>query len=82
MGALERVLDQVLGSLRLRDASVELRDLPLGQSIEASMVPAAAGEQPADLPESEPCALEQADQRDPIRARRRVVPTPAGTLCG
>lgn len=46
MRAFERMLDQLLRSLRLRDASVELRDLAFGQITPASTSPAHGGHQP------------------------------------
>ena len=80
--ALESVLDQRLRLLRVGDASVELRDLALGQVTPASTSLAAGGEHAADLREREAGVLVEVDQCDPLCARRRVVPFPAGTLGG
>jgi hypothetical protein len=79
MGAFERVRDQLLRPLGVRDAGVELRDLALGQPTPG---PAPALEQPTDLCEREPGVLAEANQRDALRARGRVVPSLANTLGG
>lgn len=57
MRAVERVLDELLCSLRVRDACVELRDLALGQVIPASTPPTELVQQPTDLREGEPGVL-------------------------
>jgi hypothetical protein len=82
MRAFESVLDELLCSLRVLDASVELRDLALGQTTPASTSPAPGGEQPTDLREGEPGILAEANERDPLRARRRVVPSPPARWAG
>lgn len=82
MGAFERVRDQLLRSLSVRDAGVELRDLALGQATPGPVPPAPRGEQPTDLREGEPGVLAETNQRDALGARGRVVPPPAGTLGG
>ncbi len=82
MGAFERVRDQLLRSLGVRDASVELCDLALGQAIPVPASPAPGGEQPTDLCEREPGVLAEANQRDALCARGRVVPSLANTLGG
>ena len=82
MGALERVLDQSLCLLRVGDASVEFSDLALGQVTPPSTSLAPGGEQATDLLEGEPRVLVEADQRNALRDRRRVVPSLAGALGG
>ena len=80
--AFESVVDELLCSLRVRDASVELRDLALGQLTPASTSLAPGGEHPADFREGEAGVLVEANECDPLGARRRVVPSSAGTLGG
>jgi hypothetical protein len=80
MGAFESVLDQLLRSLGVRDASVELCDLALGQATPDPASPAPGGEQPTDLCEREPGVLAEANQRDAFCARGRVVPSLASVL--
>jgi hypothetical protein len=82
MGAVERVLDQIFRSLGVGDASVELRDLALGQRTPGPASWAPGGEQPTDLCEREPGVLAEANQRDAFCARGRVVPSLARTLRG
>ncbi len=82
MGAFERVRDQLLRSLGVRDASVELCDLALGQVSPGPATPAKGDEQPTDLCEREPGVLAEANQRDALCARGRVVPSLADTLGG
>ena len=79
IGAFDRVRDQLLRPLGVRDAGVELRDLALGQ---ATPCPAPAVEQPTNLCEREPGVLAEANQRDALRARGRVVPPLANTPGG
>jgi hypothetical protein len=80
--ALESVLDQLLRLLCVGDASVEFRDLALGQVTPASASLTPGGEHAADLREGEAGVLVEANERDPLGARRRVVPSSAGTLGG
>ena len=82
IGAFERVRDQLLRSLGVRDASVEFRDLALGQATPVPASPAPGGEQPTDLCEREPGVLAEANQRDALCARGRIVPSLANTLGG
>jgi hypothetical protein len=53
MGACERVLDQLLRSPGVGDASVELCDLALGQAIPRRASPSHRGDEPTDLCERE-----------------------------
>src|SRR5215211_6503140 len=82
MAALERVLDQRPCLLRVGDASVEFRDLALGQVTPASTSLASRSEHATDLLEREPRVLVEADERNALRDRRRVVPSLAGALGG
>ena len=82
MGAFERVRDQLLRSLGVRDAGVELCDLALAQTTQVPVSSAPGGEQLTDLCEREPGVLAEANQRDALYARGRVVPSLAGTLGG
>jgi hypothetical protein len=80
MGAFERVLDQRLRSLGVRDASVELGDLALGEPTPPPASRGPGGEQPTDLCEREARVLAEANHGDAFCARGRVVPSLAGTL--
>jgi hypothetical protein len=80
MRAFERVCDQLLRPLSVRDASVELSDLALGQAPPVLASPAHACEQPTDLGERKSGVLAEANQRDTLRARGRVAPSLASTL--
>ena len=82
MGAFEGMLDQRPCLLRVGDASVEFRDLALGQVTPASTSLAPGSEHATDLLEREPRVLVEADERNPLRDRRRVVPSLAGALGG
>src|SRR5919108_4545884 len=82
MGAFERVLDQRPCLLRVGDASVEFRDLALGQLTPASTSLAPGSEHATDLLEREPRVLIETDERNALRGRRRVAPSPADALSG
>ena len=82
MGAFESVLDQLLRLLGVRDASVELCGLALGQATPGAASPAPGGKQPTDLCERKAGVLAEANQRDALCARGRVVPSLAGPLGG
>ena len=77
MLALEGVLDQCLGSLGVRDPGIQLGDLALGQVVPGRAPPARRCEQGADLREGEPRVLVKANERDPLYADRRVLPSVA-----
>jgi hypothetical protein len=62
------MLDQLLRSLRVRDAGVELCDLPLGQMTPGSTSAAPGGEQPTDLCKREAGVLAEANKGDALRA--------------
>jgi hypothetical protein len=82
MRARESVLYELPCALRGLDAGVELHDLALGQVIPVPIPPLPGGEEPTDLGKREAGLLAEANQRDPLLARRRKVPPPAGTLGG
>ena len=76
---IEGVLDKLSGALGIRDAGVQLGDLEPGQPSPTSTSTAHDGEQPTDLGEGEAGVLTEANERDPLCARLRVVPSLAGT---
>jgi hypothetical protein len=75
----EGVPDRMLRSLRIRCASVELRDLALGQMIPGSTSEALGGERPTDLrKQSEAGVLAEPNQHDAPRAPLHVRRTRPG----
>jgi hypothetical protein len=76
---IERVLDKLPGALGICDASVQLGDLELGQLSPTLTSTAHDGDQPTDLGEGEAGVLTETNERDPLYARLRVVPSLSGT---
>jgi hypothetical protein len=82
MGAPEAVRDQRLGSLGVRDASVEFSDFVLREAIPGPASPGPSSEKPTDLGDGESCVLVEANQRYAFSGPGRVLPAPASTLGG
>jgi hypothetical protein len=82
MRAFKSVLDQLLRALGVRDASVELRDLALGEMCPGSTSAAPGGEQATDLRERDAGVLAEANEGDALSARRPVLPSLSGTPSG
>jgi hypothetical protein len=78
----ETVADQLLRTLCVGDASVELCDLSLSQASPVSMSRAKLGEKLFYLREREPRVLAETNERDAFRARLRVASPLTDTLGG
>ena len=78
--AFESVLDQALRSLGVRDSSVEFGDLALGEAIPGRTSCRLAASSWRISASVKPGVLVEADKRDALSARRRVVPSLADAL--